>query len=53
MGRILLVFVRRLWLPLLVLASFLGACVIVYPRLEHIRPLDAVVLGVLHPWHRL
>lgn len=42
MGRILLVFVRRLWLPLLVLAAFLGACVIVYTRLEHLRPLDAL-----------
>lgn len=34
MGRILLVFGRRLWLPLLVLAGLLGACVIVYTRLE-------------------
>src|SRR5271165_1377168 len=42
MGRILLVFVRRLWLPLAVLAGFLGICVLVYMRLEGLRPLDAL-----------
>lgn len=42
MGRILFVFVRRLWLPLLVLAGFLGMCVLVYTRLEGLRPLDAL-----------
>jgi voltage-gated potassium channel len=42
MVRIFLVFVRRLWLPLLVLAGFLGVCVVVYVRLEGLRPLDAL-----------
>jgi voltage-gated potassium channel len=42
MVRIFLVFVRRLWLPLLVLAGFLGVCVVVYMRLEGLRPLDAL-----------
>lgn len=47
MGRILLVFVRRLWLPLAVLAGFLGICVLVYMRLEGLRPLDAL-FWVIH-----
>jgi voltage-gated potassium channel len=47
MGRILLVFVRRLWLPLAVLAGFLGVCVLVYTRLEGLRPLDAL-FWVIH-----
>jgi len=42
MLRILMVFARRLWLPLLVLAAFLGMCVYVYTRLEGLRPLDAL-----------
>jgi voltage-gated potassium channel len=42
MVRVFLVFVRRLWLPLLVLAGFLGVCVAVYVRLEGLRPLDAL-----------
>ena len=42
MVRIFVVFVRRLWLPLLVLAGFLGVCVAVYVRLEGLRPLDAL-----------
>lgn len=47
MGRILLVFVRRLWLPLAVLAGFLSVCVLVYTRLEGLRPLDAL-FWVIH-----
>lgn len=42
MLRILLLFARRLWLPLVVLAAFLGICVVVYARLEGLRPLDAL-----------
>jgi len=42
MMRIAVVFIRRLWLPLLVLAAFLGMCVLVYRRLEGISPLDAL-----------
>ena len=48
MGRIILVFIRRLWLPLLVLAGFLGVCVIFYMRVEGLRPLDAL-FWVIHP----
>ena len=42
MGRILILFLRRLWLPLTVLGAFLGICVVVYARLEGLRPLDAL-----------
>jgi len=42
MGRILILFVRRLWPPLVVLAGSLGICVVVYMRLEGVRPLDAL-----------
>ncbi len=42
MGRIILIFMRRLWLPLVLLAGFLGACVFVYMRLEGLGPLDAL-----------
>jgi len=45
--RILIVFVRRLWLPLAVLAGFLGICVLVYMRLEGLRPLDALFWVIL------
>ena len=48
MLRLMLVFLRRLWLPLLVLAGFLGMCVVVYMRLEGLRPLDAL-FWVIHP----
>ena len=48
MGRIVLVFIRRLWLPLLVLAGFLGVCVVFYMRVEGLRPLDAL-FWVIHP----
>jgi len=48
MLRIVNVFVRRLWLPLLVLAGFLGVCVLVYMRLEGLRPLDAL-FWIIHP----
>jgi len=48
MGRIAIVFIRRLWLPLVVLAAFLGACVLVYMRIEGLRPLDAL-FWVIHP----
>jgi len=42
MLRITMLFVRRLWLPLLLLAAFLGVCVAVYVRLEGLRPVDAL-----------
>jgi voltage-gated potassium channel len=48
MARIVLVFIRRLWLPILVLAAFLGVCVVFYTRAEGLRPLDAL-FWVIHP----
>src|ERR1700692_4948781 len=48
MGRIIWVFIRRLWLPLLVLAGFLGVCVAFYMRVEGLRALDAL-FWVIHP----
>ncbi len=42
MGRVILIFVRRLWLPLILLAGFLSACVFVYMRLEGLGALDAL-----------
>ena len=48
MGRIIIVFLKRLWLPLLVLAAFLGVCVVFYMRVEGLRPLDAL-FWVIHP----
>jgi hypothetical protein len=48
MGRIILVFVRRLWYPLLVLAGFRGVYVIFYMRVEGLRPLDALFWAI-HP----
>lgn len=47
MGRIFVIFLRRLWLPLLVLAAFLGMCVLVYRRLEGLNTLDAL-FWVIH-----
>ncbi len=47
MLRILILFIRRLWVPLAVLAAFLGICVVVYMRLEGLRPLDAL-FWVIH-----
>lgn len=47
MLRVLVVFLRRLWSPLLVLAGFLGICVVVYMRLERLTPLDAL-FWVIH-----
>jgi len=42
MFRILLVFVRRLWLPLVVFALFSLMCVLVYRRLEGLIWQDAL-----------
>ncbi|MGC2449250.1 MAG: NAD(P)-binding protein [Candidatus Sulfotelmatobacter sp.] len=47
MGRIFIIFLRRLWLPLLVLAAFLGMCMLVYRRLEGLSALDAL-FWVIH-----
>ena len=42
MGRIVAVFFRRLWLPLLLLAAFGTLCVRTYMHLEHLRWQDAL-----------
>src|SRR6202166_3306504 len=42
MFRILLLFVRRLWLPLVTFAAFSLMCVLVYRRLEGLRWQDAL-----------
>jgi voltage-gated potassium channel len=42
MLRIAMLFVRRLWLPLVLLAAFLGVCVAVYMRLKKLRAIDAL-----------
>ena len=42
MGRILILFLRRLWLPVLLLAGFGTLCVVVYSRLEGLRWQDAL-----------
>jgi voltage-gated potassium channel len=48
MGRIFLLFVRRLWLPVVVFAAFCTVCVLVYIRLEGLRWLDAL-FWMIHP----
>jgi hypothetical protein len=48
MGCIFLVFIRRLWLLLPVLAGFLGECAVFSLRVEGLRPLDAL-FRVIHP----
>jgi voltage-gated potassium channel len=48
MNRIIIVFVRRLWLPLFLLGAFLGICTVAYMRLEHLRWLDAL-FWIVHP----
>ncbi len=42
------VFLRRLWLPLLLFAAFTALCVIVYGRLEHLSWQDAL-FWIVHP----
>jgi voltage-gated potassium channel len=48
MGRITVLFLRRLWLPAVVFAAFSGVCVLVYMRLEGLRALDAF-FWIIHP----
>lgn len=48
MGRIVLLFLRRLWLPIVVFAAFSTVCVLVYMRLEGLRWLDAL-FWMIHP----
>jgi voltage-gated potassium channel len=45
---VLIVFLRRLWLPVLLFFSFIVLCVAVYSGLEGIRPLDAL-FWIFHP----
>ncbi len=48
MLRVMVVFLRRLWMPALVFAGFSAVCVLVYMRLEGLRPVDAF-FWVIHP----
>ncbi|HVI10841.1 MAG TPA: NAD(P)-binding protein [Candidatus Binatia bacterium] len=48
MFRILLLFLRRLWLPVVVFAGFSLMCVLVYRRLEGVGWLDAL-FWMIHP----
>jgi len=48
MGRILILFLRRLWMPVLVFAGFNILCVLGYARLEHLRWQDAL-FWILNP----
>ena len=48
MGRIIVLFLRRLWLPVLVFAGFSALCVFVYMRLEGLRAIDAF-FWIFHP----
>lgn len=48
MNRIFIVFVRRLWLPILLLGGFIAACMFTYMRMEHLRWLDAL-FWIVHP----
>jgi voltage-gated potassium channel len=46
--RVLLLFLRRLWLPVLSFAVFLALCVLAYARLEGLRWLDGL-FWIFHP----
>jgi voltage-gated potassium channel len=48
MGRITILFLRRLWLPTLVFGAFCMLCVAVYARLEDLRAIDAF-FWIFHP----
>jgi voltage-gated potassium channel len=48
MGRIIILFLRRLWLPTLVFGAFCLICIAVYMRLEGLRAIDAF-FWIFHP----
>lgn len=48
MGRITVLFLRRLWLPTLVFGAFCLICVAVYMKLEGLRAIDAF-FWIFHP----
>ncbi len=48
MNRIVIIFFRRLWLPVALLAAFLVVCTAAYMRLEHLRWIDAL-FWIVHP----
>ena len=48
MGRIIVLFFRRLWLPVVVFAGFSALCVFVYMRLEGLHAIDAF-FWIFHP----
>ena len=48
MSRIFIVFLRRLWLPILLLGGFIVVCTFTYMKMEHLRWLDAL-FWIVHP----
>ncbi|MGA2356740.1 MAG: NAD(P)-binding protein [Terriglobales bacterium] len=48
MGRIIVLFLKRLWLPAAVFSAFCLLCVAVYMRMEGLRALDAF-FWIFHP----
>src|ERR1700691_4433257 len=48
MGRVTILFLRRLWLPTFVFGAFCLICVAVYMRLEGLRAIDAL-FWIFHP----
>src|SRR6202790_1301697 len=48
MGRIIILFLRRLWTPTLVFGAFCLICVAVYMRMERVRAIDAF-FWIFHP----
>ena len=48
-GRLSVLFLRRLWLPVAVFAAFCAVCVLVYMRLEGLGWLDAL-FWIIHPY---
>jgi len=49
MGRITLLFLRRLWLPALLFAGFSAMCVAVYMKVEHLHMVDGF-FWIFHPY---
>ena len=48
-GRLFVFFLRRLWLPVAVFATFSTLCTLVYMRLERLRWIDAL-FWIIHPY---
>lgn len=49
MGRIAVLFLRRLWMPALVFSAFCLICIVVYMQLERLHAVDAF-FWIFHPY---